>query len=196
MKTLMIIIFTLFIICGCGRSQMPSRDTDSGIPAASSAAGEKGETQKYITNASESMRYSLLLQQFNEIFAGNNLIKYVDIYYSTYLNPDQNGYATKLRWLSIQLSYFGDGVDLTTISEYDAQFESEDLSISPPLKVTERDVIAATDINTYIFNYLTASQDNINYFFNGEEFSEVGDPYKGSGHINPNDYALTHCCPK
>jgi hypothetical protein len=190
LSVLPLIIVILFTYCGCSNHESTSRNNDEMPKAVSERTDSQTGTNHQIT-ASLYTRYSLSAQRFNDIRAGNQLVQQVIIDYSTYLNPDQDGYVTEIRSILLQLSYFGDGVNLNTIPEYDVYFDSIDSTVSPSVEVTEEDVINASDINTHIFDYLTATQDNIDYFFSGEEFSEVGDPYTGNGHINPDDYAFT-----
>lgn len=182
----------IFILCGCGNGHQPIKNVNTESAMESNIPVNQIKTHQQLLLASRSTRYSLSSQRFNNIRAGNELIRKSAVYYSTYLDPNQNGYVTEIRRIIIQLSYFGEEVSLNTISEYNAWFERIDLSVTPPSEQTGQAVISASDINTYIFDYLIASRDNIDYFFSGEEFNEVGDPYTGSTrHINPNDYAIT-----
>jgi hypothetical protein len=189
---LIIYVIILLLIVSCSNAQTLSKDNAAKLAIMSDKPVKAGETHKTTILSSESTRYSLSQQRFNDIRAGNELIQKAAIFYSTYLDPEQCGHVSKMRRILIQLAYYGDEVNLNTISEYEVWFESIDLAVSPYEEITDEAVISASDINTHVFDYLIASQDNIGYFFNGEEFDDFGDPHTSRTlHIIPDNYAFT-----
>jgi len=116
----------------------------------------------------------LTLSKFQAIRDGTDQLSKIFIDYSTYLNDDELGHPLNIRFFSLTGGDLYNNRYYNSISEYSGRLMNDDRTI-PRYEVKEKEFLPVEV--ELILDYLKENEENIEYFFNGDEYQGLPTPY-------------------